>query len=137
MKVFQRILRNLLSVGVFAILIIVCLGFFGITFTVRSGALHMVYLEKELGLVSPNGEYRLIELMDSGTGRMLVYVVQQKDEWDEWTEMQVIVNPALHSRYTGAIRWLPDSNGFVIVSSDVGEIEYRLQGEKWENPQPE
>lgn len=97
----------------------------------------IVASNKEIGIPSSDGKYRLVEMSDN-TGQYLLYSVIQLQNMDEndfsdYPKTVYVTNDFwYHSRFTTDYGWIDDgSNSFYIESSDSGTHRYIFSGDTW------
>lgn len=84
----------------------------------------------DIGVKSPNGEYRLVELSDP-TGRYVLYSVVQVGEGHEAKTLFVASDCWLLSKYIAEAGWVNGTNDFYIYNTDIGTLTYRFANGTW------
>lgn len=97
----------------------------------------VVTSNREIGIPSRDGRYRLAEMSDT-TGQYLLYSVIQlqstdEDDLSEYPKTVYVTNDFwYHSRFVTDYGWIDDgSNSFFIKSSDSGTHCYIFTGATW------
>ena len=94
--------------------------------------LRVVKMNEPIGIESPSGKYRLVEMVDQ-TGQYVLYsIVQIEGEADLCPRTLFVTDDSwYHSRYISGAGWLNGTDDFYVDSSDVGRCIYRYSGNGW------
>ncbi len=123
LKLVKAALAALLLIAIAASL---ALARFGYTF-------RLVRLNDDIGALSPNGEFYLVETTDPTERYMLFSVIQTGDQNPDGSARTLFTTQDLWmiSRFLKDAYWIEGTSDFVIDSSDTGVHTYRYDGETW------
>lgn len=116
-----------------ALILAAILAFCVLTFVLSLNGIEIriVHVHKKIGIPSPNGQYRLVEMTDQTQQYLLYSVISVGNAYPK-TEF-VTEDFWFHSRYIKDYGWIEGTNDFYIDSSDSGRILYQYDDGVWKN----
>ena len=121
-------IANHTFVIVIGVLIVICVI---LTILHNNGYnLRIVHRFSEIGILSSDGEYFLVEMSDA-TGKLLVYSVVCAGNGEYPKILYVTDDFWYHSRFIVSYGWIEKTNDFYINSSDTGIHRYFFDGNTW------
>jgi len=91
----------------------------------------LVHSNDEIGTISDNGRFCLIEMSDP-TERMLIFVIEDlKPERYESGFVYTTQDRLYNRRYINDYGWIEGTDDFYVNSTDTGMNLYRFDGSSW------